>query len=417
MFLKYGDKAIQLSLPEGIPAETLELPELETLRDPLKSIGEALDSPIDLPPLKSFVSPEDKVCLIVNDSTRVANSEIFLPVLTDKLEEAGVKSENIFIVFANGNHRDMDREEMVSLVGEKIADKYAMYNHNCKEDEMVFLGNTKRNTPVYINKRVYDADKRILTGSVVYHFFAGFGGGRKALVPGVSGHETIQANHRLMLEEGASLGKLKQNPVHEDQVEAASMIDNNFLLNVVLNEKKEFLAVYAGEMIKTHLKACEFVEKAYGVKIGEPADLVIASCGGHPKDINIYQAQKTLDNAVQGLKDGGILILIAKCLEGMGSEIFEEWITKYETVTEVEKALQENFVLGGHKAYAIYRAAEKARVLLVSSLDPAQTKKLGFESPPSLENALETALESLPSKPLIYIMPEGSLTVPVLEES
>lgn len=414
MLLKYGKEEYKLNLPNNISARTLSLPDIKALDDPNKEIKNALDNPIGLPPLKNFVSASDKVCIIVNDSTRVAKSEVFLPLITKRLEDSGVKSENIFIVFANGNHREMDVKEMTELVGDKIAKRYAMYNHKSKDQDMVLVGNTKRNTPVYINKMVYEADKRILTGSVVYHFFAGFGGGRKALVPGVSGYETIKANHSLMLSDEARLGKLEGNPVHEDLIEAFSFVDNNFLFNVVLDENKELLSVFAGDVIKAHEKACDFVKKVYGVNIKEPADLVIASCGGFPKDINVYQAQKTLENASQGLKDGGILILIAKCIEGMGSQDLDKWILKYKEPSELEESLKQDFVLGKHKAYAINKVTERIKVLFVSSLDSKQTKKLGFEPTNSLEEALKTALKNLPSKPLVYIMPEGSLTVPIL---
>ncbi|UMZ73840.1 nickel-dependent lactate racemase [Natranaerofaba carboxydovora] len=416
MYLKYGKDEVELNIPKNVDAKTLELPNILPLNDPKTEIQKALDNPINLLSLKEFIEPNDKVCIIVNDSTRVANSDFFLPLILDNLNETGVKDENVIIVFANGNHRPMDKDEMVSLVGEDVARRVKMYNHDCEKDEMVYLGETSRGTPVYINKLVYEADKRILTGSVVYHFFAGFGGGRKALVPGVSGHKTIQANHRLMLSDDAKLGRLEKNPVHEDQIEASSMVKNNFLLNVVLNEKKEFLNIYAGDMIKAHSKACEFVKEVYGVKIDKPADIVIASCGGYPKDINIYQAQKTLDNALQGLKEGGQLILLAHCPEGMGSKVFEEWVSKYNSLDETEKALKKHFVLGGHKAYAIYKIADRANVLLVSSIEKENADKLGFTIVETLDNALSKAIEQTSeSSPLLYIMPEGSLTVPVLK--
>lgn len=412
MWLKYGKRKLELDLPGEIDFEKLELPEITTLKDPQKEVENALDAPIDFPALSEFVNPGESVCILVNDSTRVAKSEVFLPVLLEKLLEAGVYEKDIFLVFTNGAHRLMSKEEMTSLVGEEVAARVPMYNHDCKNDNMIYLGKTSFDTPVYINKRVYDADKRILTGSVVYHFFAGFGGGRKALVPGVSSHETIQANHSMMLSESAILGNIKTNPVHLDQVEGASMLGNNFLLNVILNDKKEFLNVFAGDMIAAHKKACDYVKEVYGVKINEPGDMVIASCGGYPKDINLYQAQKTLENALQGVKEGGQLILVAECSEGMGSSVFEEWISYYSSLEEVEKALEKNFILGGHKAHAIYKVLQKVNVLLVSSLEDEKSKQIGFIPAPSFEEAVNTAFEELPEKPLVYVMPEGSLAVP-----
>lgn len=409
--LLYGKKKLSLNLQNASNWKELNINKFKPLDNPAEDIKKALSSPIGAPALKDIVSPGETICLLVNDSTRVAGSEFFLPYLMEELTTVGVRLDDIFVMFTNGAHRKLSRKEMTSLVGNKIASKVKLLNHDCNEpDEIVFMGNTSRSTPVYINKKVVEADRRILTGSIVYHFFAGFGGGRKAIVPGVAGWDTIKHNHSLMLDPMAKSGVLSGNPVHEDLTEAANLLGSDFLFNVVLDDKKKFLGVFAGDMIQAHLKGCEFVRSVYGIAIEELADIVIVSCGGHPKDINLYQAQKTLDNAAHSVKPGGDIILLAECPEGTGSSTYEEWACKYRDIKAMEDELKKNFQLGGHKAYAVVNALRKCKVHLVSEIEPNLAKKLGFMPAPSLQEAL--ARVSPGKDDLIYVIPQGSLTVP-----
>jgi len=413
MELCYGHEKVILSLPEAVPREVLQMPRLEPLADPAAAMREALQNPIASVPLREYVRPGESVCLLVNDSTRVARSDYFLPILLETLQEAGIREEDIFVVFTNGTHRPLSREEMTELVGEEIARRITLINHDCHDmEQLVSLGETSRGTPLQVNARVARADKRILTGSIVYHFFAGFGGGRKALVPGVAGYETIRVNHSMLLQPRARMGLLEGNPVHEDQLEGALRVGGGFLFNVVLDEEKNFLGVFAGDMEKAHLEGCTLVRRAYSVPIAVYADVVIASCGGHPKDINVYQAHKTLENAVQALKPGGQLILLACCPEGVGSELYEAWAERYDTLEAVKKALQENFQLGGHKAYSVGRSLQRGRVYLVSRLSPEKARILGFIPAGSLEEAVEAVYRERTDL-FTYIIPQGSLLVPM----
>lgn len=414
MLLAYGRKKVPLTFLEELNWQEVALPRVAPLQDPAASVRQALQAPIDHGPLREAVRAGERVCIIVNDSTRVARSDVFLPILLDELVGAGVKEEDIFIVFSNGSHRLMSRDEMATLAGPRVAERIAMYNHDCADEgNLVYRGVTSRGVPLYLNKKVCAADLRILTGSIVHHFFAGFGGGRKALVPGVAGHQTIKANHSMMLDEGAGLGLLEKNPVHEDLLEGAKMAGKSFLFNVVLNGDKEFLAVFAGDMERAHSLGCAFVGKAYGVELQKKADLVIASCGGYPKDINLYQTQKTLENAAQAMKEGGQIILLAQCGEGVGSPKYEEWAYKYQDFSQMENALKNNFELGGHKAYAYGRIFQRGRVVLVSDLPAPKVRRLGFTPAASVEEAYGIVLEQ--ERPeLTYVLPQGSLTVPIV---
>ncbi len=412
MKLAYGYESVNLQLPPGIPCEVLQTNPGKPLPEPKKALLEALRCPIASPPLHEIVRAGETVCLLVNDSTRVARSDFFLPVLIEELLQAGIREDDLFIVFTNGTHRLLKTHEMESLAGRSVASKIAMFNHDSKNSkELIFLGNTSFNTPVYINKKVMEADRRILTGSVVHHFFAGFGGGRKALIPGVAGWDTIQKNHSRLFDERAQSGRLEGNPVHEDLLEAARMVGGDFLLNTVLDHNNEILGIYTGDMIEAHLAACSMVEQVNGVEVDKLADVVITSCGGYPKDINVYQAHKTLDNAMKALKKGGQVILVARCNEGIGSEAYEQWAAKDYSLPELEAALRKNFALGGHKAFTMARLLQRGRVYLVSDLDSEDAHMLGFIPVSSLEEAVVEVYKKQKGF-LTYVIPRGSIVVP-----
>ncbi len=416
--MKYGHGQIPFSLnPDRVAAE-LRIKEQPVLADPVAAIREAIRNPIGSPPLREIVQPGQKIALIVNDPTRVANSHLLLPVLLDELNAAGVGDEQMVILFALGTHRAMTEAEMTEAVGPEVVRRIRLVNPNCKDpSQYVSFGTTSRGTPVAFHKVAAEADHIICTGSVVHHFFAGFGGGRKALLPGVAAYETIRRNHSWLLDPDAVIGKLSGNPIYEDQIEGAEMCRPSFLLNVVLNEKKEFLKVFAGDYIQAHLEACRFVDQVFGVPLNAPADLVIASCGGYPKDINVYQLQKTMDNAWCAVRDGGAVIILGECIEGSGSTTYEQTMRECRTPEQVEARLRADFQIGAHKAYAVTRLMKKARFILVSTLDPDLARLLLFTPARDMEEALRLAAEVAGPEPRVVLMPQGSLTVPVVGSS
>lgn len=410
---KYGKDYIKFSLDSDQVVGELTIKEFPVMKDPAGAIRDVIRNPIGSAPLREVVKPGETVCFIVNDPTRVANSHLFMPILLDELNAAGVPDKDMFIVFSLGTHRDMTEQEMVDTVGPEVAKRVRMYNSNAKKGEFEYFGTTSYGTPVYFNKLVADADRIICTGSIVHHFFSGFGGGRKAMLPGVAKHETIRKNHSMIFDPNAIIGKLQGNPVYHDQVEGAEMCRPDFLLNVVLNEKYEFLGVFAGDFVEAHLEACKFVDQVYGTKVPEPADLVIATCGGYPKDINVYQLQKTMDNAWGAVREGGVVIVLGECIEGSGSALYEETMRLYETPERIEAELRANFEIGAHKAYAVTRLMKKAEFILVSCLDPALARTLLFTPAKDIGEALSLALAKVGPKPKIVLMPQGSLTVPL----
>jgi nickel-dependent lactate racemase len=415
--MHYGKGDMQFSLEESLVAADLKIKEYPPLADPAAAIRDAIRNPIGSAPLLEIVKPGETVTFIVNDPTRVANSDVFLPVMMEELNNAGIPNKDMQIIFALGTHRAMSEKEMVEAVGENVAGRLGMHNIDCKdESQFVYFGTTSRGTRVAYHKLVAETDHIICTGSVVHHFFAGFGGGRKALFPGVSSYETIRHNHSFMMDPNAVIGKLHGNPIYEDQIEGAEMCRPSFLLNVVLNEDYEFLQVFAGDYIAAHLEACKFVESVYSTELDREADLVIASCGGFPKDINIYQLQKTMDNAWCAVREGGVVIILGECCEGSGSALYEQTMKECRTPEKVETKLRGSFQIGAHKAYAVTRLMKKARFILVSSLNPELAETLLFTPATDMKEALRLATELTGPSPSIVLMPQGSLTVPMIKK-
>lgn len=411
---KYGKDKVKFQLDPARVIGELTIKDCPVLPDPEGAVREAINNPIGAKPLREIVKAGQTVAFIVNDPTRVANSHVFLPILLDELNAVGVADKDMFIIFALGTHRDMTPEEMAEEVGPSVAKRVRMYNSNAKDDsQFVHFGTTSRGTEVWFNRLVAEVDHIICTGSIVHHFFAGFGGGRKAMLPGVAKYETIRHNHSMMFDPNAVIGRLEGNPVYHDQIEGVEMLRPSFLLNVVLNEKKEFLAVFAGDYINAHLEACKFVDGVYGTAVPEPADLVIATCGGFPKDINVYQLQKTMDNAWGAVREGGVVIVLGECIEGSGSALYEKTMQQYPSPEKVEAALRANFEIGAHKAYAVTRLMKKAEFILVSCLEPGFASMLLFTPAKDIGEALAMAMAKVGPDPKIILMPQGSLTVPI----
>jgi nickel-dependent lactate racemase len=411
---RYGKGDVAFFLDPALVVDELTIRRFPEIADPAAAVRDAIRHPIDSLPLREIVRPGQTVALIVNDPTRVARSDVFLPILLDELNSAGIPDANMRIVFSLGTHRAMTDAEMTEEVGPAVAARVTMHNTDCYDDsQFQFFGTTSRGTKVGFNTLVTEVDHILCTGSIVHHFFSGFGGGRKAMLPGVAAYETIRHNHSMMFDPSAVIGRLEGNPVYLDQIEGVEMCRPSFLLNVVLDEDKRFLGVYAGDYIAAHKKACAFVDQVYGAEVKREADLVIASCGGYPKDINVYQLQKTMDNAWCAVREGGVVIILGECCEGSGSAHYEQMMRECRTPERVEAALRDKFEIGAHKAYAVTRLMKKAQFILVSAMDPDFSRMLLFTPAQTVEEALAIAHEKLGPAPTITLMPMGGLTVPL----
>ena len=378
-----------------------------------KEVRRALSVPFDSPLLSDVVRPGEKVVIITSDVTRPVPSRIIIPCLLDELRKAGVENKDITVVFGLGSHRKQTEEEQKNLVGEEVYRQVRCIDSN--PDDCVHLGTCKNGTPVDIFRTVAEADRRILVGNVEYHYFAGYSGGMKAIMPGVSSKEAIQANHKNMIRPGAFAGNLVNNPVRDDIEEVRNFINVDFIVNVTLDDHKKIAFAAAGHPVTAHRKACEFLDKIYKKKVKEPADIVVVSTGGYPKDINLYQAQKSIDNVKHIVKKGGIMIVAASCKEGYGSIPFTKWINQYNSPTERIEEIRKHFELGGHKAAALGLVQENADIYLVTDMDDESVTKANMVPFHDIQTAVNHALEKTGKNATVYVVPVGGSTLPVVE--
>jgi len=385
----------------------------------------ALDYPIDSPPLKELVRPGDKVVITVSDITRgwQRNADT-LPFLLEYLNEAGVSDESVTVIIAVGAHRLNTQDEFMELCSEGVCRRVRVVNHDAWDTEnIVYMGKTSRGTEVSLNRLVVEADKVILTGGVIYHYMVGYGGGRKSILPGVSSLKTIQQSHLWAMEREVGAGSsalaankmTKGNPAHEDMMEVAAFAKPDFIVNVVPNLDGEITGIFAGNWISAWLEATRMVDDIFGVKIEDQADIVIATAGGYPKDINLYQTQKTIDNAVCAMKQGGVVVILAECPDITEPKEFFDWFD-YPTFLEMEKAVRENFLISGWVAVRQLEYGRKGTMILLTRRENLEVaKKAGVLPVSTMDEALRLAYEKCGTKnPKITIMPQGANTFPML---
>ena len=414
--LKYGHSAF--ACPLG-GAQVLRPAVPTPGADPRTLIEAALDAPIGTPPLDSIIRPGEKVVIVTSDITRYTGSEHYLPVLVERLKRCGIPDADIEVVIALGIHRAQSEAEHRKILG-PLFGRLRVTDHDCDDVAgLVTVGQTAAGIPVAVNRRVAEADRVIVTGTVGFHYFAGFGGGRKGLVPGVASRETCMATHFAVFNPPEIGGKnprattaaLQGNPVHEAILEAARMVNPDFLLNTVLSPDKAIVAVFAGELEAAHLAGCELVRRLYEVPMEQAADLAVVSCGGHPKDINFIQAHKALDYAVRAVRPGGTVILLAACPDGFGNRTFFDWF-RYRDLASFEAALRERYEINGQTAYATLSKALGHRVILVSGFGEVETAAMGMEKAADLDQALTMAKTGLPGAPRTVIIPDGGTLLP-----
>ena len=372
----------------------------------------ALQEPIESGRLSALVAGRRRVVIATSDLTRPCPSAKLLPHLLRELEEAGVSDDQVTVVIALGLHRAMSTAELESAVGTDTFRRVQVLNHDPRN--VAHLGTTSRGTPVEIFTPVVNADFRVCLGNLEFHYFAGFSGGAKAILPGCASQKTITANHALMVDLGARAGRLHDNPVRQDLEEGASMVGVDYVYNVVLDADHTIADAVAGDVTAAHRKGCEMVAERGSVAVPRSADIVVVSAAGHPTDLNLYQAQKALDNAIHAVKPGGAIIWIAACGEGFGNSVFQEWLEEADSPDQILERIQETFVLGGHKAAAIATALKRAQVYLVSDSISEAGPLCGIRHFAELETALEAAQADLGADAEVIVLPHGASVFPMV---
>lgn len=316
--LAYGKDGLDIAVPAD--AVVIEPKYVPALPDERAAIIESLRQPIDSPPLARMANPGDKVVIVHTDITRATPNDRILPPLLEELESAGVKREHISLLNALGTHRQQTKKEMKQMLGADIVKNYRCLQHDANDDaDLIPLGVTHFGHRVRINRHFIEADVRILTGFIEPHFFAGFSGGPKGVLPSIAGAESVLSNHNATMigDPNATWGITRGNPIWEEMLEAAQMAKPSFLLNVAMNRDKQITGVFAGKMVAAHETGCAFVKQCAMVPVPEPFDVVITSNSGYPLDLNLYQTVKGMSAAAQVVRDGGSIIAVARCWDGI----------------------------------------------------------------------------------------------------
>jgi len=409
--LKYGSSQLGLSLSDF---EVLEPGLMRKIAYPRAAVLDALKSPESCRPLCETASVRKNAAIVVSDRTRTTKADVVLPVIIGELNKSGIEDRDISIVFATGTHPSHTEADMKKIVGPFVwGRKLRFLDHDCRDDSnLVELGRTARGNRVRVSRFVAEADMKILTGGITYHYFAGFGGGRKSVLPGISAFDTIQYNHKLVMSDKLKCrtGNLEGNPVHLDMLEAAGMVAPDFIVNTVLNGERELSGVFAGDLEAAHKKGCGFIDRHARAQIESKADLVIASAGGGTKDLNFVQSHKAMENASYALRDGGTMILVASAAEGFPSGAYMKYV-ELGSSKRIEEELMRDFSIPGHTIYSAMRKAERFRIIWVTELDHGVVRKFGITPVSSLDEALK-----LSEAGRTYVMPEAYLTLPVVHQ-
>jgi nickel-dependent lactate racemase len=417
VWFPYGKTEVCVRVPTRNYLGTIEPKEKKVVADVYAEVERSLRNPIGTKQLTEIAKLESKVAIVVDDATRSSPTNLMITPLLAELKVAGVRDENVTIIFACGVHRPVTHEEATGILGEGIINRIKTVSHDCRAQDLVFVGTTNRHqNKIYLNRFFTEADVKILTGDVCFHYYAGYGGGRKSVLPGVAGEESVKHNHALLLDDKAKTGMLEQNPVNEDMIEAAHLAKVDFVLNVVTNTRGEIVRSFAGSVDDVFLEGTKLVDEMYRVSVDRKADVVVVSSGGYPADIDLYQSFKAVDSVLDIIKRGGVIVLIAECSEGHGNQAFYDWMFRFKDANSAEKEIKRNFVLGGHKAYYLMEALQKVRIILVSSMpDYYAASIFRLKTARGVNEALDQAFDLAGANAKVWAVPFGNFTLPELK--
>lgn len=407
-----GDK-LEAEINENRILGLIEPNEVE-IGDETEVIRQALANPWGYKSLREFLKDARDVLFIVNDPTRPTPTSRVLELIQDDIE-----GQNVSFIVATGIHRKPTDEEYVQIFGEKLYSKYkdCIHVHDArKSEDMIYLGTSKNGTEMKVNRLGVDAHKIVIITSVEPHYFAGYTGGRKSFLPGIASYETITQNHKLALKREACALKLEGNPVHEDMIDALSTVKKEiFVINTVLDKNHKIYAATAGDIYKSFEAAIAKANEVFVAPIPEKADIVV-SVAKFPSDIDLYQAQKGIDNAKHALKEGGILILVAKCRTGVGEDSFVKLLSSAKSPQDALDKIEQKFVVGYHKAAKMAEVGIWAQTWAVTDLDPKLLESIFIKPFSSLQAALDAAFAEKGKEAKALVLLDGSLTIPFVQQ-
>lgn len=411
--MRYGTGTLPIEIPDKNVAGVLEISESVPLPDEAGAVRAAIAHPIASSPLVALAKGRESACIVISDVTRPVPNKVILPPLLETLEHVGISREKITILIATGIHRPNEGEELAQMVGRDIMDSYHILNHfSQKPENHGYLGETRNGTPVYIDKAYLESDLKITTGLIEPHLMAGYSGGRKAVCPGVASIETMKVMHgpELMEHPKSAVGILEGNPFHIEATEIALMAGVDFNLNVAIDKQRRITGVFAGDLVESHRVGAQFVEKQAKVTLSAPADAVVVSSAGYPLDATFYQAVKGLLTAVEIVKQGGSILLVAACSEGIGSKPFTDLIFKTDDLSAFVQGLYNpaNFVIDQWQLEELAKVARKADIYFYTDGIPYHQRSKLFVHPlKSAQEGIEEILTRYGEDVQIAVIPEG----------
>lgn len=417
-FLKYGERDVEIPIQGAHSIQVLQENPMKEIEDLRAAFYKAVEQePIDSLPLSQLIGKDDLVTLVVSDITRawMHQDQIVEPLVSFLHETCKVPYAHMVILIALGTHRPNTEEEMKQIVSPAVYENVQVINHNCDAPDLVYVGTTSRGTRVEVNPLVVGR-KVILIGGTVHHLMAGFGGGRKSVLPGVSSRRSIRENHERALsptekktDDKVGSGKLSLNPIHEDMDEAAALVAPVFGINLVVASSGKHSGLFCGNWRTAWEASCRYQKQCYEVPVDHLADVVIVSCGGYPKDINLYQAIKSPLNAINAMKPGGTLLFLAECRDGGGAKDYFDWIRPLKE-GRLDEALRADFTIGGYIFYATCEWLRRGNIFLMSELPPELVKEMNITSAPQIETLLKQI--DFTGKD-VYVVPYGGYVLPV----
>jgi lactate racemase len=411
--LDYGRTGLEVNLPDNLNVRTLAYKDAPPLADPAAAVRELLARPIGTPPLAELARGRRDACVLVSDITRPVPNELILTPLLERLEAAGIARKKITLLIATGLHRPNQGDELVEILGPRIAQRYRVENHHGTAlDEHTYCGESPRGVPIWIDSRYVKADLKIATGLIEPHLMAGYSGGRKLVCPGVAALETVKVWHGpdFLEHPKAMCGILDGNPVHEESTWIARHVGCDFIVNVAIDAQRRPLKFVAGDTEAAFLEGVDFVRGVVRDTVPEPVDVVVTSCAGYPLDTTFYQAIKGLTGALPIVKQGGTIIMAASLSEGIGSAEFQKVFEENPSLDVfVERILgKDYFRLDQWQVEELAKVCRKAKVKLVSDgLPPEMLSGLFVESAPTVEAAVSDSLADYGRDARIAVIPKG----------
>ncbi len=408
--LAYGQGEISFQVPDGNLLTVVE-PKPAPVVPLAEAFAAAWEAPVGIESPNYLFRKGDRVAIVVPDQTRAVPVRELLSLLWERLQ-GEIRPQDVTVVVATGTHRAPREEELERILGDfrRLFRVEVHDDGRCQE-----IGRTGRGTPVAVNPAMLSADRVVTVGHIGMHFFAGYSGGPKMILPGVCGAETIRLNHEQIVDPKAYACVYEENPIHAEMREVARMVGVDLSVDVVLGPEGP-LALFIGDVLEAHRAGARFWDRYFHVPIPGQADLVIVSPGGHPRDINLYQAHKAIFNAARATKDGGVILLLAACPDGSGHPVFDDWARRSRTLEDVVAIMRaEGFKIGGHKVYFLGKdRARGIRHLLLSEMPKEEARALWMTPVGSVEEALALAREEFGPDFSVTVMPHGGDTFPVL---